>query len=529
QQRFCQLERERLYQEVTDNPAATSVNDTVVTVCGNWVKVPKATYMNGTTPAHGVFKITRSIDEFGGIRYEILVCYIFSWFLVFIVCSQGGPTIGRVRAVLLVINLHCLQYASYITCPVARRILLYPNTPQLPHVSSLFSVATYFGLIPFATLIILAMNTLFYPHARTSLLEQLNPQWEHLISLSAWGDAAFSVLSGLAVGIGQLHAMASYNVFSSGSVYWALMVLPLFMTISNVLNFILVIGTTGSLAQHLGQCVIDSGTYAFAFPFVVYPEIVKTTQWTRLWSGLFYFTLFMISIDEMIFNVATVVTCAEDLFPNLRSNSNRTVFLICMSMFISGFPTVTHAGAYILKLLEELTVEGIVGHCIPMVEVATIMWLYGVRRFAFDYEFMLGRPPNLYFRICWTAVCPVLLAVLYIHRLSSYSPPKYFEIRFPGEYEALAWIIGCTGLLQIPIGAVACLLEKIRTPGRAFVPEYHWEPNTKDRVNAYFEELEEQGIEGDMSAEIQGVLYEGTEALEVSVDPQAPIRFQPPI
>ncbi|XP_042142886.1 uncharacterized protein LOC121833549 [Ixodes scapularis] len=121
------------------------------------------------------------------------------------------------------------------------------------------------------------------------------------------------------------------------------------------------------------------------------------------------------------------------------------------------------------------------------------------------------------------------MLVFYIHRLSDYKPPRYFEMRFPGEYEALAWIIGCTGLLQIPIGATACLLENIRKPSLAFVPEYHWEPNTKDRVDAYFEELEEQGLKGDSVSEVRSTLYNATEALEVSVDPQAPLVFRPPI
>lgn len=61
---------------------------------------------------------------------------------------------------------------------------------------------------------------------------------------------------------------------------------------------------------------------------------------------------------------------------------------------------------------------------------------------------------------CFSLV--ILRQVFYVHRLSDYKPPRYFEMRFPGEYEALAWIIGCTGLLQIPIGATACLLENIR-------------------------------------------------------------------
>ncbi|KAH9378393.1 hypothetical protein HPB48_022648 [Haemaphysalis longicornis] len=66
----------------------------------------------------------------------------------------------------------------------------------------------------------------------------------------------------------------------------------------------------------------------------------------------------------------------------------------------------------------------------------------------------------------------------------------------------------------------------VQFPARAFQPEFHWEPNADDnRVLAYFEELEEQG--GDSGAEIQGALYEGTEALEVSLSIDEPLVFKP--
>ncbi|CAN8006121.1 unnamed protein product [Ixodes pacificus] len=98
--RFCHEELERLYQAAKENPPPASHNDTWVNVCGNWMKVPFLTYINGTSDAHGVLKVTRSIDEFGGLRYEILVCYIFSWFVVYLVCAQGAATVGRVCAAL---------------------------------------------------------------------------------------------------------------------------------------------------------------------------------------------------------------------------------------------------------------------------------------------------------------------------------------------------------------------------------------------------------------------------------------------
>ncbi|KAL3256466.1 hypothetical protein MRX96_017190 [Rhipicephalus microplus] len=98
----------------------------------------------------------------------------------------------------------------------------------------------------------------------------------------------------------------------------------------------------------------------------------------------------------------------------------------------------------------------------------------------------------------------------------------------PRQYKALAWVVGGAGLLQIPMGIFSCIVENIREPLRAFQPEYLWEPNTANRVNAYFEELEEMGIIAEESSEEgEGILYDATEALEVSIDHDEPLVFQP--
>ncbi|XP_070388901.1 sodium- and chloride-dependent glycine transporter 2-like isoform X2 [Dermacentor albipictus] len=471
--RQCQLAKENVYMKTQEPNYDPGKNATVFTLCG---KVVTASYVDALNLSdcldprgysenafflHGMLKVTNGIDEFGGIRWELLVCYIFTWFFIFVCTAQGVAAVGRISAVM--------------------------------------------GFLPACLMAAVAARALYLPGARSSVWEQFQPRWSCLWDSKAWSDAAFNVLTGLAIGLGQLHSLASYNTFDTTTLYWCYFLLPLGMTISNILCSVIVFGVGGSLAKQLGMCFTDFETYTFVFPFVIFAEVVKNLNWPKIWSGIFYGAVFLLSIDEMIFNVCTVVACAEDLFPSLRWNMNQTVFFVCIGMFISGFPTVTQAGAYIIRLLQEHTVKRIMSHFIPIAEICTVFWIYGLKRFSFDMEFMWGRPPNNYFVVCWLLFCPLIMT-------------------YPGEYEALAWIIGCTGLLQVPIGAFACVVENVRYPARAFQPEYHWEPNTPNRVNAYFEELEEQG---DSSAEVQGVLYDATEALEVSIDVDEPLAFKP--
>ncbi|KAL3181601.1 hypothetical protein MRX96_036717 [Rhipicephalus microplus] len=125
---------------------------------------------------HGMLKVTSGIDDFGGIRWELLVCYIFTWFFIFVCTAQGVAAVGRISAVM--------------------------------------------ALLPVCLMVAVAVRALLLPGARSSVWEQLQPRWSCLWDSRAWSDASFSVLTGLAIGLGQLHSLASYNTFDSTTVYW---------------------------------------------------------------------------------------------------------------------------------------------------------------------------------------------------------------------------------------------------------------------------------------------------------------------
>ena len=49
--------------------------------------------------------------------------------------------------------------------------------------------------------------------------------------------------------------------------------------------------------------------------------------------------------------------------------------------------------------------------CIAIFELIALHWIYGVNRFCNDLQYMLGFRPNIFWRACWVAVAPMLLAV----------------------------------------------------------------------------------------------------------------------
>jgi SNF family Na+-dependent transporter len=65
---------------------------------------------------------------------------------------------------------------------------------------------------------------------------------------------------------------------------------------------------------------------------------------------------------------------------------------------------------YLLQLLDWYATS------IPVIlicalEVAIIAWIYGVDRFVWDIQFMIGKKVEAFWIICWKYVTPIILSV----------------------------------------------------------------------------------------------------------------------
>lgn len=57
--------------------------------------------------------------------------------------------------------------------------------------------------------------------------------------------------------------------------------------------------------------------------------------------------------------------------------------------------------------------------------------LLGVDRLCRDTEFMLGRNPGLYWRICWGIVTPFLMIAILFYTFVTYKPLTYRNYVYP--------------------------------------------------------------------------------------------------
>jgi solute carrier family 6 amino acid transporter-like protein 5/7/9/14 len=64
-------------------------------------------------------------------------------------------------------------------------------------------------------------------------------------------------------------------------------------------------------------------------------------------------------------------------------------------------------------------------------EVTGVFWLYGLENFLDDVEFMLGKRPTVYWRLCWTLVTPLLLIAIFVYTVINLTPLTYGGVSYP--------------------------------------------------------------------------------------------------
>ncbi|XP_041374202.1 sodium- and chloride-dependent glycine transporter 1-like [Gigantopelta aegis] len=325
-----------------------------------------------------VLSESAGIDETGIIKWDIMLCNLLSWLIVFAVLSKGIKSLGKV---------------VYFT-----------------------------AIFPYIILTILLIRSSILEGAATGILYYLKPDWSRLTDPTVWSDAAVQIFFSLSACQGGLVAMASYNKFSNNVLRDAIMV-PIINCLTSFYAGFVVFATLGYMAHVRGVDVSNVTASGPGLAFVAYPEALANMPITPLWAILFFFMLCILGFSSQFSIVETVMTAIIDEFPRFfRTNKKRVLFRIgvCLGGFILGMPIVTQSGSYWLDLIDS-AILGFPTLFNGLFELIAIAWVYGYTEFAKDIEKMVGRKPFFYFRICWCFVSPVLVVAVIVGKAAQYT------------------------------------------------------------------------------------------------------------
>uniref|UniRef100_A0A8C7LKB8 Transporter n=1 Tax=Oncorhynchus mykiss TaxID=8022 RepID=A0A8C7LKB8_ONCMY len=367
--------------------------------------------------------ISGSIEENGGIHMGQALCLLLAWIIVYLFIVKGVKSTGKV----------------------------------------VYFTATF----PYLVLIIYLIRGVTLHGAINGVKYMFTPKMEQLAKPTTWINAATQIFFSLGLGFGSLIAFASYNQYNnnfekqaivvsmvnSGTSIFAsivtfsiygfkatfnyesclervrLLLLNTFdlaedtISLENVNHWIAELNRThpeqfASLGGRLETCdleaELDTAVEGTGLAFIVYSEAIKNMPVSQLWSVLYFIMLLLLGMGSMLGNVIAVITPLSDL-----KFISHYMSLVCLFCLLLGLGFTTRSGNYWFTMFNDYGATFSLLF-IVLIEVITVCYIYGIKRFEKDVEDMLGHRLNWYWKIMLAGVSPILLIALFIFYIVNY-------------------------------------------------------------------------------------------------------------
>ncbi|XP_037087499.1 sodium-dependent nutrient amino acid transporter 1-like [Pollicipes pollicipes] len=335
-------------------------------------------------------------------------------------------------------------------------------------VQSSGKVAYFTALFPYVVLITLLVRGLTLPGAMDGVLFYLKPQWHELLNLKVWYAAVTQCFFSLSTGFGCLVMFSSYNGFRHPVARDATIISITDMMTSFLAGFT-IFSILGNLAHELDTTVDDvikgGGT---SLAFISYPQALANFPGVpQLFAVLFFLMLFTLGVGSATALTGCVITIVCDQFPSWARW--KVSAAICAAGFLVGLVYVTPGGQFILNLVDNFG-GGFIIFVLATVEVVAINWVYGVRKFCDDLEFMIKTRPNIYWKFCWSIFIPIALLGIFVYSIIKMEPLRYGKVEYPPIAITCGWILTGAAMLPIPL----CFLALVRAPDTTTVRTCGW-------------------------------------------------------
>uniref|UniRef100_A0AAR2J8M0 Transporter n=1 Tax=Pygocentrus nattereri TaxID=42514 RepID=A0AAR2J8M0_PYGNA len=298
-----------------------------------------------------LLEMTSGIEEAGGVRWELFGLLALAWLIIYFCIFKGVKSTGKV----------------------------------------VYFTATF----PYFMLFALLINNVQLPGAKDGILYFLMPNWSKLLEVQVWVNAAAQIFNSIGIAFGSMISMASYNKYNNNILRDTFLV-SLANSATSIIAGFVIFSAIGYMAHIHNLPVDDIATDGPGLVFVVYPEAFSTMPVSRLWAPLFFFMLLCLGLDSEVLRVF--------------KRKELLVLAVCSVGFLLGIPHITRGGIYVFQLMDHYTAV-VSLMFLAFFEVLAVTLIFGVKRICVMVENMLGKRPNLYFRVCWQFLSPILVVV----------------------------------------------------------------------------------------------------------------------
>ncbi|PSN53224.1 Sodium- and chloride-dependent glycine transporter 1 [Blattella germanica] len=358
-----------------------------------------------------ILQISDGIEDQGTIVWQLLLCNIASWIIVFLCIMKGVKSVGKV----------------------------------------VYFTATF----PFIILFILFIRGITLPGAWEGIRFYITPQWEQLGNIKVWADAAVQIFYSLGPGWGGIVNMASYNNFKNNNKLDSI-VIPIVNCGTSVFAGFVVFSVLGFMSHQTGVPVSTVATGGPGLAFVTYPEAITMLPLPQLWAFLFFLMLYLLGMDSLFVQIEALISGVTDAYTSLRKHKVLVTALSIFVMFLASLSCITNGGMYVLQLLDWYAASiSVILTCI--VEVIIVGWLYGCSTFVRDLEFMIEEKINLWWRLSWKYITPIILMFIFVTTIAFNTPVTYNTQAYPYWAIIVGWFSAVLSMIWIPI----CIIYRL--------------------------------------------------------------------
>ncbi|KAK5621338.1 Sodium- and chloride-dependent creatine transporter 1 [Crenichthys baileyi] len=380
-----------------------------------------------------VLNISSGLDEPGQINWELMLCLMAVWVLVYFCVWKGVKSTGKIR-------LRSRETASRHVCVMVCWKGLYSSHWQ--------------RFTPTLVLIILLVRGVTLPGAYDGIMYYIKPDWSKLEEAQVWIDAGTQIFFSYAIGLGALTALGSYNRFNNDC-YKDAFVLALINSGTSFFAGFVVFSILGFMAAEQGVDISQVAESGPGLAFIAYPKAVSLMPVAPLWAALFFFMLLLLGLDSQFVGVEGFVTGILDLFPGKYYHSYKreiAVAICCLLCFIIDLSMVTQGGMYVFQLFDYYSASGMTLLWQSFWECIVVAWVYGADRFMDDVARMIGYRPFPWMKWCWSFITPCVCMGIFLFHLVNYKQLSYNNTYvYPWWGEVIGWCLALSSMLCIPI------------------------------------------------------------------------------
>nr|XP_019941056.1 PREDICTED: sodium- and chloride-dependent GABA transporter ine-like [Paralichthys olivaceus] len=358
---------------------------------------------------------TDGVEEAGGVRWELFLILILAWILIYLCIFKGVKSTGKV---------------VYFT-----------------------------ALFPYVILIALLINNVQLPGALDGITFFIVPEWDKLLSVEVWVNAAAQIFNSIGIGFGSLMAMSSYNSFNN-NILKDTLTICIINSLTSILAGFVIFSAFGYMSYLQGIPVSNLAVDGPGLVYVIYPQAFANMPVPQLWAVLFFFMLLCLGLDSEFAMVEVMVTSLMDQFSQqlIAFFKRKELFIlaVCGAACLLGIPCVMQVGIFVFQLMDHYTAIVSIMF-LAFFEVIAICWSYGVNRLSDNLEEMTGKRASIFFKLCWLIIAPGLITVILIFSIIQFKPARYEDYVFPPWAQGVGWVIAMTSIIWIPLCAVHTL------------------------------------------------------------------------